>query len=197
VRNYIELASKTSKQIVLFDMMDGRFASRPYGWPPLETSLLVAQLLAFGEISIVMDGSTIPVEKAYEPLTTPSKWRKITVLQRRTSDPAAIQQARNLGKQVFSQMGPDGEDPLFDFLKAKSKGWQSSLSSYKALAGTGMYPGSQEITDGRNALICLAHSSHPFSSNASVFDMICQQSSIKFFHQFTPSPSRGVCFHWT
>ena len=148
VRNYVELASKTSKQVVLYEMLDGRFASRPYGWPPLESALLVAQLLALGEISIVIDSNSIPAEKAYEPLSTTSKWRKITILLRRTTPPADIQQARNTGKQVFSEMGPDGEDALFDFLKGKAREWMSSLASYKALADTGSYPGSQEISDG-------------------------------------------------
>jgi hypothetical protein len=45
-------------------------------------------------------------------------------------------------------MGPDGEDPLFDYLQAKFKGWQSSLNGYKPLADTGDYPGKGEIYDG-------------------------------------------------
>ena len=58
-----------------------------------------------------------------------------------------IQKARNLGKDVFSEMGPDGEDALFTFLKA-SCGLGISLASYKPLADTGNYPGQQEIVDG-------------------------------------------------
>ena len=50
VRRYIELCTKTSKQIVLYDLIENRYAIRPYGWPQTETQLLIAQLLVLGEI---------------------------------------------------------------------------------------------------------------------------------------------------
>ena len=33
LRNYVELCHKTSQQIVLHDMIENRYAIRPYGWP--------------------------------------------------------------------------------------------------------------------------------------------------------------------
>jgi hypothetical protein len=152
VRNYVELCTKTSRQIVLYDLIENRYANRPYGWPPLETALLVAELMMLGEISLVMDSATVPIDRAYEPLTTPNKWRKITVVQRKTSDPKAIQDARNLGQKAFAEMGPDGEDALLIFLKVKLKDWQEDLIQYKALADTGDYPGSAEIHDALNLI---------------------------------------------
>ena len=79
---------KTSKQIVLYDLIENRFANRPYGWPDLEVALLLARLLVLGEISLVMDGGVIPLDKCYDALTTPAKWRKIV------DHPAADSQAR-------------------------------------------------------------------------------------------------------
>ena len=70
------------------------------------------------------------------------------VIKRQTTDPKAIQDARSLGKELFHEMGPDGEDALFSFLQNKLKGWQTSLSGYKPLADTGNYPGKDEIADG-------------------------------------------------
>jgi len=148
IRNYTELCSKSSRQVILFDMVQNRFAKRPYGWPENETCLLLAELLVMGEISLVMDGATIPIDKAYEPLTALAKQRKVTVIQKQTSDPKAIQDARNLGKQVFAEMGPDGEEKLFLFLQGKLQGWSTNLTGWKALADTGNYPGEVEITDG-------------------------------------------------
>ncbi len=148
IRTYIELCTKTSHQIVLHELIDGRYANRPYGWPPLETALLIAGLLAVNEISLVMNQAVIPMDRVYEPLTTPSKWRKITVIQRKTSDPKAIQDARSLGQKIFAEMGPDGEDALCVSLKAKLKTWQEDMIQYKALADTGGYPGATEINDG-------------------------------------------------
>lgn len=148
VRNYVELCASTSKQVVLYDMIENRFAKRPFGWPQMETALLVAKLVVLGEISLIMGGAPLPADKAYEPLTTTSKQRKVIVLKRRTTDPRALQDARNLGQQVLSEMGPDGEDALFAFLQAKLTDWKSKLLGYQPLADTGEYPGGDEIANG-------------------------------------------------
>ena len=96
----------------------------------------------------MMDGALLPIDKVYEAITTPAKRRKIIVVKRQTADPKAIQNARNLGKELFAEMGPDGEDGLFTFLQRKLKDWQTCLNGYKPLADTGNYPGKEEITDG-------------------------------------------------
>ena len=62
--------------------------------------------------------------------------------------PKTIQNARSLGKDLFAEMGPDGEDGLMIFLQEKLRGWQEALQRYKQLADTGSYPGSNEITQG-------------------------------------------------
>jgi hypothetical protein len=147
LRNYVDLCAKASRQIVLHDLIDKRYGVRPYGWPEHEVLLLVARLLVLGEISLMMDGALIPLDKVYESITTSSRQRRITIMQRKMSDPKALQSARNLGKDVFSDMGPDGEDTLFAFLRRKLEDWQSNLSRYKTLADTGDYPGQDEIAD--------------------------------------------------
>jgi hypothetical protein len=147
VRNYVQLCATASRQVVLSDMIEKRYALRPYGWPDDEVLILVARLLVLGEISLMMDGALIQIDKAYEAITTPAKRRKIVVIKRQTSDPQAIQNARTLGKELFHEMGPDGEDALFSFLQNKLKGWQTALNSYKPLAETGNYPGKDEIAD--------------------------------------------------
>jgi hypothetical protein len=148
LRNYIDLCTKTSKQIVLHDLIEVRFYNRPYGWPDMEVALLLVRLLMVGEISLVMDGGVIPIDKCYDALTTPAKWRKIVVTQRRTHKPEEVKKARLLGQDVFSQMGPEGEDALFTFLKGKLQGWQTALLGYKPLAETGDYPGLEETKSG-------------------------------------------------
>jgi hypothetical protein len=149
IRSYVDLCSKTSRQIVLFDMIQNRYARRPYGWPEMETALLVAQLMVLGEISLVMDGAALPCnyDHAYGPLTTTNKWRKITVIQKKTSDPQSVRDARTLGQKVFAEMGPEGEEALFNFLKGKLEIWQKRLEQHKSLADTGHYPGADAITD--------------------------------------------------
>jgi hypothetical protein len=148
VRNYVELCDKKSLPIVLFDLLNGRFASRPYGWDRMETLLLLARLHAAGEVRFALNHTQIADEKVYEQVTTQSQWRKITVLRRRTADPQAVQKARQLGKDVFSEMGPDGEDPIVTFLRDRCSSWRAALAQYKSLADTGTYPGAAQIDDG-------------------------------------------------
>ncbi len=148
IRKFVELCSAANKQIVLHDMLEGRYARRPYGWPPEQTLILLARLIVLGEVSVMMDAAVVPIDKVYAPISTSAKWRKITVIKRHTTDPKALQAARALGKDVFSQMGPDGEDALFDFLTGRLRTWQTSLTGYKSLAETGTYPGADEITEG-------------------------------------------------
>lgn len=147
MRNYVGLMAGANKQIVVHEMLEKRFSLRPYGWPDEEVLILVARLLVLGEISLMMDGGLVPLDKAYETLTTPAKRRKTTIIKRQTSDPKALQLARGLGKELFHEMGPDGEDPLFTFLQCKMKDWQTSLAGYKPLADTGHYPGKDQIDD--------------------------------------------------
>ena len=147
LRNYMELCAMKHHAVVLHDVVTKRYAVRPYGWPDLEVILLVAQLVAVGEISLRMEGDTLPLDKIYENIKTPAKWRKITIHKRKTSDPKALQSARQLGKDVFAEMGPDNEDDLCAFLKEKLRSWEASLNSFKPLADTGDYPGREEINE--------------------------------------------------
>ena len=152
LRDYIELCKKTNRQIVLFGMITERYAKRPYGWPEFEVILLLARLIMAGEVQCILGGAAIPKDKLYEALTSKGKWRNITVVQRATTRPEDVKQARELGREVFSEMGPEGEDALSEFLKGRLEGWREKLSQYRALADTGSYPGSADIADSLSLL---------------------------------------------
>lgn len=144
LRTYIELCKKTNRQIVL-GMFTKRYAKRPYGWPEFEVILLLVRLIMAGEAQCVSGGAPIAKDKLYEALTSKRKWRNITIVQRATTRPEDIQKARKLGRDVFSKIGPEGEDALFEFLQGCLQGWREKLSQYRALADAGSYPGSAKI----------------------------------------------------
>ena len=146
LRNYIELCKKTNRQIVL-GALTKRYAKRPYGWPEFEVILLLARLIMTGEAQCVSGGAPIPKDKLYEALTSKRQWRNITIVQRATTRPEDVQKARKLGRDVFSEIGPETEDALFEFLKGRLQGWRETLRQYRSLADTGSYPGSEEITE--------------------------------------------------
>jgi hypothetical protein len=155
LRNYIDLCNKASRQIVVQEMLDKRYSIRPYGWPDLEVMLLLARLVVLGEITLVIASTPLSIDKVYDALTTPARWRKLTIHKRHAPDPAMIQKARKLGKDVFSEIVPDGEEACVTFLKMKLRSWETSLAGYKPLAETGNYPGQQEIVDGLSVIRAL------------------------------------------
>jgi hypothetical protein len=159
-RDFIALSDKANHPIVLFDMLE-KYGKRPYGWPDDEMLILIASLLILGEIQLMMNGAPITIDKVFENITAPRKQRSITVVKRKMVDKPTIEKCRNLGKDVFSEMGPDSEDGLFEFLRGKSRDWQSSLSNYKSLADTGAYPGEKEITDGLSLIKALLAADEP------------------------------------
>jgi hypothetical protein len=148
LRDYLRLCGQTSKAVVLHDLVEERFSNRPYGWPAMETILLVSRLVIIGEIHLVRAGAKIPFDRAYDELTSTGKWRQITITLRKTTDPADLQKARKLGQDLFGDMGPDNEDQLFAHVQSRLKDWLDALQQFKALADTGEYPGKEAITGG-------------------------------------------------
>ena len=144
---YADLMSQASRQMVLEDLVQERFGRRPYGWPEWEVVLLVARLVRRGDLSLVMDGDVLALDKAHEALSSPSKWRRISLVKRKVVDSGQLQHARQLAKDVFATLAPDGEDALDAHLREQLGRWRGDLSQYQTLAATGNYPGGQPIAD--------------------------------------------------
>jgi len=145
LREYVRLCALTSKQIVLHDLIEKKYGARPYGWPELEVVLLVARMAVLKEINLVVDAAPLPLEQAYDHLTTPLKQRKVVITQRESAGAELIKRAQAMGRQLFAEAGPSNEAGLFAFLKERLGHWSTSLAGYKLLARTGRYPGLEEI----------------------------------------------------
>jgi hypothetical protein len=147
VLNYVTLMNSKSHKVVLYDLVDERFSRRPYGWNEWETVLLVARLVMMGELSLVGDGGTLAPDAIWSAIDGPNKWRRITVAKRQTVDKASLQAARNIAKDVFQTIAPDGEDALDAHIRSNLEDWRSDLKSWQTLAATGQYPGASVIAD--------------------------------------------------
>ena len=147
LRGYIDLCARTSKQIVLHELIEKRYGQRPYGWPELEVVLLVARLAVLKELDLIVNAAPLPLDQAYDRLTSASKQRKVTIAKRETPDDETIRKARALGQELFAQQGPSGAEELFNFLKDRLASWNQDVSNYEPLANTGKYPGLNEIED--------------------------------------------------
>ena len=147
VREFVDLASQKNHQIVLFHLVE-RFAGRPWGWPDEETLSLVARLLVMGEIQLIKGAEPLPPEQAYDEITSSQKQRRISVIRRNRPDQEKLAACRSLGRELFNEMGPDNEAALHDFLRGHFEQLKASLATHRAVAETGSYPGSDEITKG-------------------------------------------------
>ncbi|WP_177417917.1 BREX system P-loop protein BrxC [endosymbiont of Lamellibrachia barhami] len=152
VLTIVTLLAAHNRQIILHELVEERFGRIPFGWPDWEVILLIVRLVMKGDVSLAMDGAILSSNKIFEALSTPAKWRRITVTKRKSVDTGLLQKARKLAKDAFGKIAPDGEDPLALFLKENLNGWQKNLGNYQALTETGNYPGSSEIADGLGIL---------------------------------------------
>ena len=147
VRRYIELASGRDKEIVMYDVCYGRFSDRPHGWPEQETALLLVRLYAAGEILFMRGGDAIKHDDLSAALSESKNWRKITIVQKVTAKIEDVKKAREIGKEVFHEMGPETEDGIYEFLRKKLTHQQTCLRRYAELAEDGRYPGKETISD--------------------------------------------------
>ena len=131
LREYIRLCAMTSKRIVLHELINNRYGGRPYGWPELELVILVARLAVLKEINLVVDAAPLPLDQAYDYLTSSSKQRKVIITQRESPTDDLIKEAQALGKDLFAQQGSSGEEALFTVLAEGLRSWNGDLASVR------------------------------------------------------------------
>ena len=136
-----------------------------------------------------MDAAPIQMDRVYDAITSTHKQRRITVVRRTKTDSQTLQDCRVLGREVFAEMGPDSEDGLYEFLKAKFQALRTSLTTHKALAETRNYPGLAEITDGLNVVNAVLAPNDPASfltrfieNKSALQDLAYEYSDIDHFY---------------
>lgn len=160
LQQYIELANASHRQIVLHDLLGTHFARRPYGWPELETLLLVVRLIKAGELSLKLNQTPLAIEKIAEQLNPPSRWRSLEVERRKAIGSSDLQQARNLARDLFGQLPPEDEDRLHSAIKESLQAWYHDFKQWSNLGNAG-YPGKALATEG--ASLCEKLQSAPDS----------------------------------
>ena len=190
LRSYVELCARASREMVLQDVIRNRFGKRPYGWPDMETALLIARLAVLGEIQVLSGGASLANEQLYHALTTPSQWRSLKIVQRKTADPAAIQQAGRLAKDLFGRQAPEGEDALAEFIREELSGWKNQLREWKTLADTGDYPGQADVEEGLGLVSALLNANdtraliEKFTENETELRELCgHYDDLEQFHK--------------
>jgi len=181
IKEYISLYYGQSRQIVMGDLVNDRFANRPYGWNEWQTVLLLTKLVISGDIHLVVNNTILERSRIYEIISKTSNWKKITIRQREKTDPAKIEAVRKLGQMLFAEMGSDKEDVLADFLKLKLDQWQKDLLKYKSLADTGKYPGRDIIKEGE---ILISQILASRDSHSLIIRIIEREKDLKDFSEY-------------
>lgn len=144
IRTHIELKIASNHPVLLNELIH-HFARRPYGWPEWEIVLRVAKIFMGGLVHLMIHGSKTAAKDAFGTLSKSSQWKNVKIIKRKTPNPEALKKAKELGKDLFGTIGPDGADKLCKYLRQALQGWQTDLEKYKTLADTGNYPGKKEI----------------------------------------------------
>ncbi|EEY94901.1 BREX system P-loop protein BrxC [Acinetobacter johnsonii] len=144
VEQYIALRATGTERILVSDVID-RFAKRPYGWPDAEILLLVGQLAAMGRVSLQLNGGSLQLKEAFEPLQNSRRRRDVSIIKKRQTDDQVLKQARQLTQDLFSAMGPATEKELFEFYTQHFKNWLANFKSYKSKTDVGQFPGKKVI----------------------------------------------------
>ena len=144
VEQYIALRATGTERILVSDVID-RFVKRPYGWPDAEILLLVGQLAAMGRVSLQLNGGSLQLKEAFEPLQNSRRRRDVSIIKKRQTDDQVLKQARQLTQDLFSAMGPATEKELFEFYTQHFKNWLANFKSYKSKTDVGQFPGKKVI----------------------------------------------------
>ncbi len=151
VREFIHLKRANNQPVIVSELKD-RFAGKPYGWPEWEIMLLLARMCRAGEIDLIMDGARKEPKDTVTPLTQARHWKNIKIHWVKKVGEGQLKQARETGKEIFGQIGPEGQEQLVEFLRSGFNSWKQKFESFKPLANTGNYPGNKEITQALSEL---------------------------------------------
>jgi len=144
IRTHIDLKTVSNQPVILSELVR-HFAKRPYGWPELQTVILIAKFYIAGNINLVVEGAKIKPIDAIAPLTKTPQWKNVKIIKRVIISKVDQKKAQDLGKELFGTIAPDGQDKLGQYIRDGLKEWNQSLDKFKPLADTGAYPGKKEI----------------------------------------------------
>lgn len=142
VQGFLDLSAAKGAQVNLKDLC-ARFESRPYGWPILETALVLARLLVQGRVRLLQNQAPVEDKAIAGLLATPGNRANIVIERREALDQKVFQSARQLAKSLFNSLGAENEKDFDADLRERLALWCEKLRGYQALQKNG-YPGAGE-----------------------------------------------------
>lgn len=141
VLSRVSVLQSLSKQIVISELVD-HFSKRPFGWPELETALIIARLVVAGEIQVFFDGGVVAADDLYDLLSKTGKWKQLVIRKKESVSEADLSNARNLAQQLFHTAVPSTGEDAFKHIVSQLRQWESKMLAAKPYAQQkDRYPG--------------------------------------------------------
>ena len=78
----------------------------------------------------------------------PAQWKHIEIIKPDVVEESVLLRAKHLGKKLFKDVGLASQNSLCRNLRKHLRVWKSELEEFRRVAGTGNYPGINEIQKG-------------------------------------------------
>lgn len=161
VFQHIELCGKKSMRVELYHLAVERYSDIPYGWPELETVLLVAELAVMRKVDLLVDKRVLDLSEAYDHLVSTNKQKRVVIRVREQVDAGVLKAAQDLSFKLFGEGASADADTLHQSAVGWLNQWTKDLGEYRQLAQTGEYPGLKTIEDLLPRLSKLANETDP------------------------------------
>ncbi len=80
--------------------------------------------------------------------SNPAQWKYIEIIKPEVVEESVLLRAKHLGKKLFKDVGLASQNSLCRNLRRHLRMWKSDLEEFRRVAGTGTYPGTNEIQNG-------------------------------------------------
>ena len=165
---FIDSAIADSDQVT-FEQVASHFFLQSDRWTKQLIRDLIKDLFKDDKIHFVIDGKKILYENIKillsEPaqsqskfmrgretlsivethLSEPARWKYVEIIKPEVVEEAVLLRAQHLGKKLFKDIGPVCQNSLCRNLRRHLRMWRGNLEEFQKVAGTGEYPGTNEI----------------------------------------------------
>jgi len=160
---------------VMFDQIANHFCMQSDRWTKSLIRNLVNDLFKENKIHYIIDGKKFLHEnikslfldsteiqsklgrrdnflilKAH--FSEPARWQSIEIVKPEVVEESALLKAQHLGRELFKADVPASQNSLCRSLRRYLRIWRSQLEKFQKVAGTGNYPGINEIQKGLDLL---------------------------------------------
>jgi len=161
---------------VTFEQVASHFSMQSDRWTKPLIRNLINDLFNDDKIHFIIDGKKILYEKIKSllsehdqskskfmqtretlsivkiHLSKPAQWKCIEIIKPEVVEESVLLKAQYLGKKLFKDIGPASQNSMCRNLRRHLRMWRSDLEEFQKVAGTGGYPGTNEIRKGLDFL---------------------------------------------